>query len=187
MGRLRLQAVAQWSCCLEILKYREIIESRRLEATSWISPAVLGVKYGHNERDFKLIKGKTEVGINRIMWQENTWLKLTEWPSKPKNQVCWERERTVFFCDCRAKRRKMADKVLPQRVRWLSALDSHCRLIMSRTAFDCWCLLLRSETWSPSPRPTWICWPLRGNWIRPSHENAWRSRKPSRNPLWYNF
>lgn len=45
--------------------------------------------------------------------------------------------------------------------------------------------MFRFEIWSPSLRPTWIFWPLKGSWIRLSLGNAWKFRRPSRSRSWY--
>lgn len=133
---LHLQTVAQWSCCL--LKYRGMIESWRLEATFWISLNLLGVRCGHSHRDCKSIKEIArypEAVIEEITWQENAWapMPFCKWVNETKRVYYnWLEKKKTVFSDRRAKRRKMADKVLPQRVRWFSPLDSHFRFIPSR-------------------------------------------------------
>lgn len=97
-----------------------------------------------------------------------------------------------FWC-FRAKRRKMADKVLPQRVslptQFLNLTPHWAQSVWFQLAevLSSWFAARRSETWSQSPRPTWTCWPLRGSWIRPLHGSGWRSRRPSRSPSWYSW
>lgn len=169
-------------------------ESWRLEATFWISLNLLGVRCGHSHRDCKSMKEKArypEAVIEEITWQENAWapMPLCKWVNETKR---------VYYNWLEKKKNCFSLTVGQRGARWLTRFshrgwdDFHHRthtsdLFQAEWFTDHWWAALRFETWSPSLRPTWTCWPLRGNWTRPFRENAWRFRKPSRNPLWYNI